>query len=144
MTTHIRNDGHMYIFYGFLEYYLEQDVSNNFQCTLRQYIYKIKINFAIYYIFYGIQDNYTEMMAVSIGVKKIKRKKQTTILFLSGCYYGFLITAKVIQFTITSFFTVEASSGWSIANWIRNKIRRDDCTLLIYALFITFTEIVQN
>ena len=71
-------------------------------------IHKKEIIFAIFYIFYGVQDNYTEKMVVPNKFSNVvkKQKKQTTILFLSRCYFGFSITFKIIYFTIISLFTV--------------------------------------
>ena len=67
-------------------------------------------------------------------------KKQTTILFLSRGYFCFSVNSKIIYFAIVSLFT----GGISSLRTKKKHEKRDDSTLLIYAMFLTFSRILQK
>ena len=108
-------------------------------------IHKIKIIFAIFYIFYGVQDNYTEKRwwYLTSSVTLLKKTYDDSFLIYRW-YFGCSITSKIIYFTIASLFTGEVSSEWTFANRVKKIKKRDNSAMLIYAMFLTFSQIVQN
>ena len=71
-------------------------------------------------------------------------EKQTKILCLSRFYFCFSISFKIFYFTVASLFTGEVSSEWTFANRVKKFLKRDNSAMLIYAMFLTFSQIVQN
>ena len=107
-------------------------------------IHKIKIIFAIFIYFMAYRTIILKRWWYLTSLVTLLKKTYDDSFLIYRGYFGCSITSKIIYFTIASLFTVEVSCEWTFANRVKKMKKRDNSAMLIYAMFLTFSQIVQN